>query len=248
VPSTFTVGTATALIELAHGGRTRPQRPANDIEHRRRRSDRAETVFKYGAGMAAEQGHTVACIELFSRIWADLESVCDSDDPTGSLPLAMCTPRLEILRLDLIVAIDASRRWRPQLDTGQRLSLAAVLANDRDALDASIDEVPRRSVAVAQNRGRRCPRALPRVGCWGRLAHATGGFLVAESPQLRDGLVSVAEARRWRGCRSLADGLHLDPSVRFAVFLSSGRPCQVLLGNPNSVLSARKRRIRVERN
>jgi hypothetical protein len=105
--------------------------------------------------VASKQAYAVACIELFSRIWAELDAVCASDAST-SLESSLITSatRLEILRLDLVVSIDAcdSMRWRSQLDTPQRLSLKVVLVEVLHALDAPVGDSPPRSVAQAQNR------------------------------------------------------------------------------------------------
>ena len=62
--------------------------------------------------------------------------------------------RLEIVRLELVVALDAcdSMRWRSQLNAVQRRSLEAVLPDVLEAHDLSIDEILRRSIALAQNR------------------------------------------------------------------------------------------------
>jgi hypothetical protein len=104
--------------------------------------------------MASKQTYAVACIELFTRVWAEFDSVLGSEDTTRpSLSMAVSARRLQILRLELIVALDAcdSTRWRSQLDTLQRQSLGAVLLEVLDALDAPIDEIPRRSMPRAQN-------------------------------------------------------------------------------------------------
>jgi hypothetical protein len=105
--------------------------------------------------MASKQAYAAACIELFSRLWAELEAVYCSDVSTArAKSLRTSATRLEILRLDLIVSIDAcdSMRWRSQLDTPQRLFLKVVLVEVLHALDAPVDEIPSRSIAQAQNR------------------------------------------------------------------------------------------------
>jgi hypothetical protein len=105
--------------------------------------------------MASKQAYAAACIELFSRLWAELEAVYGSDTSTSRVTSTRTSAtRIEILRLDLVVSADAcdSMRWRSQLDTSQRLSLKVVLVEVLHALDAPVDEIPPRSVAQAQNR------------------------------------------------------------------------------------------------
>jgi hypothetical protein len=105
--------------------------------------------------VASKQVYAAACIELFSRLWAELEAVYGSDTSTSRVTSTRTSAtRIEILRLDLVVSADAcdSMRWRSQLDTSQRLSLKVVLVEVLHALDAPVDEIPPRSVAQAQNR------------------------------------------------------------------------------------------------
>jgi hypothetical protein len=111
--------------------------------------------------VASKQAYSVACIKLFSRIWAELDALCASDASAlfetslkASATRATCARRLKIIRLDLVVSADAcdSMRWRSQLDASQRLSLKVVLVEVLHALDAPVDEIPPRSVAQAQNR------------------------------------------------------------------------------------------------
>jgi hypothetical protein len=105
--------------------------------------------------VASKQAYAVACIELFSWIWAELDAVCASDGST-SLESSLITSAtlLEILRLDLVVSADAcdSMRWRSQLDTSQLLSPKVVLVEVLHALDAPVGDSSPRSVAQAQNR------------------------------------------------------------------------------------------------
>jgi len=104
--------------------------------------------------VVSKEAYAVACIEVFSRLWAELDVVCRSDSSTPlATSLTTSATQLEILRLDLIVSIDAcdSMRWRSQLDAPQRLSLRVVLVEVLHALDAPVDEIPRRSVAQAQD-------------------------------------------------------------------------------------------------
>ena len=65
--------------------------------------------------MASKEAYGVACIELFSRLWVELDFVSAANDSmhthcTGFLP----APRVEVLRLELIILLDACRsaRWR----------------------------------------------------------------------------------------------------------------------------------------
>jgi hypothetical protein len=95
--------------------------------------------------MASREAFAAACIELFSRLWAELNALSAAADPDR---------RGEILRLELILVLDACRsaRWRMMLDRSQRLSLECLLRDVFDALNSSSAEFPCRPIEWAQNR------------------------------------------------------------------------------------------------
>jgi hypothetical protein len=94
--------------------------------------------------MASKEAYSIACIELFGRLWVELEQV----------PVAATSgTRAQVLRLELVLLLDAcgSDRWRLHLDNSQRLTLQSTLAEVLGALNSSSDIVPRDAVAWAQN-------------------------------------------------------------------------------------------------
>jgi hypothetical protein len=105
--------------------------------------------------MASKEAFAAACIELFSRLWVGLNALSATADParTPSTDLGS-DPRDEILRLELILVLDACRsaRWRMMLDRSQRLSLELLLRDVLDALNSSPGELPCTPIEWAQNR------------------------------------------------------------------------------------------------
>jgi hypothetical protein len=97
--------------------------------------------------MASKEAFAAACIELFSRLWAELNVLSAAADSPAH-------PRDEILRLELILVLDACRseRWRMMLDSSQRLSLECLLRDVLDALSTSSGELPCTPIEWAQNR------------------------------------------------------------------------------------------------
>jgi hypothetical protein len=104
--------------------------------------------------MASKEAFAVACIELFSRLWAELDSLAasepiyqHSDDPASS-------PQAEMLRLELFVVLGAcgSTRWRMLLNPLQRRFLQSLVGDVLDALNAWPEEGLRVSIERAQKR------------------------------------------------------------------------------------------------
>jgi hypothetical protein len=95
--------------------------------------------------MASKEAFAAACIELFSLLWSELNALSARADPD---------PRDEVLRLELILVLDACRseRWRMMLDTSQRLSLECLLRDVLDALNSSSEEFACTPIVWAQNR------------------------------------------------------------------------------------------------
>lgn len=107
-----------------------------------------------GDDMASKEAFAVAHIELFSRLWVELDSMCGMLDSLRVRSMGLISERVEILRLELILLLDACRsaRWRTLLDTSQRLSLQLLLSDVLAALNQAPDEVPRGPIEWAQNR------------------------------------------------------------------------------------------------
>jgi hypothetical protein len=102
---------------------------------------------------ASQEAYAVACIELFSRLWVELEALVATDDHrlTASGTPA---PRVQVLRLELILLLDAcqSARWRAQLDSIQRLSLQSILHAILHVLNAWSEGEILWGIESAQNR------------------------------------------------------------------------------------------------
>jgi hypothetical protein len=105
--------------------------------------------------MASKEAFAAACIELFSRLWAELNALSATAGtalaPSAGLP---SDSRDEILRLELTLVLDACRseQWRMMLDRSQRLSLECLLRDVLDALNSSSGEFPCTPIEWAQNR------------------------------------------------------------------------------------------------
>src|SRR5580658_529311 len=97
--------------------------------------------------MASKEAFAAACVELFSRLWAELNALSATPGPPRA-------PSAEILRLELVLVLDACRsaRWRMLLDRSQRLSLQYLLRDVLDALNSWSGEFPCPPIEWAQNR------------------------------------------------------------------------------------------------
>ena len=94
--------------------------------------------------MASNEAYSVACIEIFSRLWAELDQLWAQD----------ATMHLQILRLELAILLDAcdSPRWKLLLDGEQRRSLRSTLEDVLGDLAGAAHAAPRLPVEWAQNR------------------------------------------------------------------------------------------------
>ena len=105
--------------------------------------------------MASQEAFAAACVELFSRLWAELNALAAAARPAHA-PSAIhaSDPRDEILRLELVLVIDACRsaRWRTLLERSQRLSLQYLLRDVLEALNSWSGEFPCTPIEWAQNR------------------------------------------------------------------------------------------------
>ena len=100
------------------------------------------------------EAYTVACIELFRRLWVELERVSVAEDTSHPESASVtCRFREEIVRLELALLLDACRseRWRMHLDVSELSSLQSTLEGVLDALNASSEQAPRDAIAQAQN-------------------------------------------------------------------------------------------------
>jgi hypothetical protein len=103
--------------------------------------------------MAEQNAFARACIDLFTRLWAQLESTA-TESPAPWAPADTASERrVEILRLELVVLLDACRatRWRVLLDGEQRYALERCLSEVLDCLNSRFEEAPLQALARAQN-------------------------------------------------------------------------------------------------
>jgi hypothetical protein len=100
--------------------------------------------------MVAEQTFSVACVALYTRLWADLDALAEAERaaPRDALEAA------ELLRLELLILADScqSPRWRTVLSATQRLALKSVVTDVLAALDRPVDELSMEAISQAQNR------------------------------------------------------------------------------------------------
>lgn len=115
---------------------------------------KANTRSAFHRAIASKEAYAVASIELFSRLWVELDTLLATDGHRHSAGLTPA-PRVQVLRLELILLLDAcqSTRWRAQLDTIQRLSLQSIFDEILHALNTSSEEeILRGPIESAQNR------------------------------------------------------------------------------------------------
>jgi hypothetical protein len=92
-----------------------------------------------------------ACIQLYARLWVQLQQLtCGQDDAPASIQAA--ADGYEILRLEIHLLGSACEtpRWRMLLDTPQRMALKSVL-RELLAFDDGTEAESGRWVAAAQN-------------------------------------------------------------------------------------------------
>ena len=105
--------------------------------------------------MASNEAFAVACIQLYSQLWAALDLVLASRDSRSASPSppAIAAVRLQMLRLELIVIIDAGEGalWRTLLNSVQLRSLQGILGEVLDALSSADGEQWAASIERAQD-------------------------------------------------------------------------------------------------
>jgi hypothetical protein len=102
--------------------------------------------------MATQDAYGAACIELFTRLWMELEDISQREavDDTET------STHLEIFRLELHLIINSceTTRWRMLLSTSQRQYLKATL---QTVLTAAAETIPAAQNqlfdAIQQSRG-----------------------------------------------------------------------------------------------
>jgi hypothetical protein len=92
--------------------------------------------------VASHEAYTTACAQLFARLWAALASLAPPE-PAPPPPRTALTLRCEILRLELVVLIDAceSPAWHALLSLPQRSALKATLQGVLEILTGG-SEIP----------------------------------------------------------------------------------------------------------
>ena len=101
--------------------------------------------------MAAQGAYGAACIELYSRLWAELDVLSASENSEALQPAMI--ERSEILRLEIHILIDAcdTARWRLLLNTAQRHNLKSTLHDVLLSFGMCTGQFSRDAIASAQN-------------------------------------------------------------------------------------------------
>jgi hypothetical protein len=91
--------------------------------------------------MAERNAFAVACIELFSQLWVQLESMATEGPVSEVLPDSALALRAQLLRLELIVLLDACRApcWRMLLDGEPRRALELRLSEVLEYLNTRFE-------------------------------------------------------------------------------------------------------------
>jgi hypothetical protein len=102
--------------------------------------------------MASRQVFANACIELYARLWAELDLLSCGEDGEPEYTRQAAAQRSEILRLEIHLLGTAcdTPRWRLLLDVSQRLALKSVL-RDLLAFDDDTEGESGKWVASAQD-------------------------------------------------------------------------------------------------
>ena len=116
---------------------------------------RGVTACRYRRSMTSNEAFAVACIQLYSHLWTELELVVASRESVSAShpPPATAAIRLQILRLELIVILDAcdGMLWRTHLNSVQLRSLQGILGAVLDALASADGERWAASIEQAQD-------------------------------------------------------------------------------------------------
>lgn len=107
------------------------------------------------AGAGSDDAYAVAAIELYSRLWLELEQVTArlrlAADHCGAVQLEV---RLTILRLELVMLLDGcdSQRWRALIGPRRCSELGATLRDLLAALSAPFEALDRGLLDRTQDR------------------------------------------------------------------------------------------------
>jgi hypothetical protein len=105
--------------------------------------------------MASKEAFAVTCVELYGRLWTELEALIASEeyDPGDSAQPA-AGERLQILKLEIHLLICAcnTARWQWLLSASQRLALKSILQDVWLAVDTETQQSSAYVIALAQNR------------------------------------------------------------------------------------------------
>jgi hypothetical protein len=95
--------------------------------------------------MASKGAFSVACIELYGRLWVELDGLLGCDEKKAE--------RLEILRLEIHLLLNGCERarWQTMMSTSQRDALRTTLLNVLLALDIDAEQMSADVIASAQN-------------------------------------------------------------------------------------------------
>src|SRR5271170_7468496 len=96
--------------------------------------------------MADRQTYALACIELYSQLWAELEQLC--------VLRAHSSSRCQIVRLEIHLALQSCEgwRWRTLLSSPQRRAVQETLAQALSYLDADGYQIGLYAAQSAQDR------------------------------------------------------------------------------------------------
>lgn len=100
--------------------------------------------------MVAEETFSIACVELYARLWSDLDAFAAADEARARDPLGP----IALLRLELLILLDAcqSPRWRAVLSGAQQLALRAVVTDVLAVLNRPLEGLTREVIAEVQDR------------------------------------------------------------------------------------------------
>ena len=112
------------------------------------------TASPYRRTVLSNEAFAIASIQLYTGLWSELDLLVTSCQCDASpLPADTATVRLEILRLELIVIIDACDGgcWRSRLHSAQLQSLKATLEHALTALACAVGDDLTVSIERAQD-------------------------------------------------------------------------------------------------
>jgi hypothetical protein len=100
--------------------------------------------------MASKGAFAVACIELYGRLWVELDGLSRSDEKNFVvLARPELAERLEILRLEIHLLLSGCERarWQTMLSTPQQEALRSTLLSVLLALDIDAEQMSGEAIA-----------------------------------------------------------------------------------------------------